>query len=105
MSILFKIYLILIFFTPAIFSQEKNDSIKIYSEPVNPLQNIQAKFEEFEFYRDVNYLKHNVPLNDDPATIKLWTSAVLSKTIKSVEAVAVFEIHIERKAEATINPG
>lgn len=78
---------ILLFFNTIITAQqssEKNktaipDTIRKHSS-ANPVTEFSLKFQEFEFYRDLNNIKLNVPIDGDPATVWLRTFLVLSNS-------------------------
>lgn len=55
----------------------KSDSVnKIFS--VDNLQKLQIQFDEFEFYRDLNYMKLKPPSIGDSNSIWMWTSLSIS---------------------------
>lgn len=80
MKILFKISILIIIFFAVSPAQEKIDSLK--SPAFTPLERLQLKFDEFDFYRELHSLKENLPANNDPNTIKLWTSAAIFSTLE-----------------------
>lgn len=85
-----KIFLVLFFaflffFSTTLSAQESEDkykptvpdTVKKYTTK-NPLTEFSIKFQDFEFYRDLNQIKMNVPIDGDPATVWLRTSIALS---------------------------
>ena len=63
------------------YSQELNpDTIKTKPHSLIPIQNILFSLEEFDFYRELNYMKMNITASNDSNTIWLWTSFALSKS-------------------------
>jgi len=58
---------------------ENKDSVEIINSP-QPVENIISKFDELEFYRELNSMKINIPINNDTNTVWLWTSYALSKS-------------------------
>ncbi len=58
---------------------EVKDSIKNETSPQS-LDVFISKFDEFDFYRQLNSMRMNVPLNYDTNTVWLWTLFALSKS-------------------------
>lgn len=70
-----KGFLFLLVFLPAqfLFSQETvNDTLKRYTS-YDSLIKLQSKLNEFEIYRELNYMRMNLNVNKDPNTIWMWT--------------------------------
>ena len=86
MNFLLKILFLFFGLQTAILSQVTNgeqqpDSVLFnLKNPVNPLTNFQIKFEEFEIYRELNFMKMDIDISGDPNTLWLRTSLALSKT-------------------------
>ncbi|HSR17009.1 MAG TPA: hypothetical protein VLM39_02860 [Ignavibacteriaceae bacterium] len=57
---------------------EKTDSVKI-NFLLFPSEGVLSKFDEFDFYSQLNSMRMNVPLNYDTNTVWLWTLFALSK--------------------------
>lgn len=99
-----KIFFLIMIFSGLIFSQETNkdqyplsDSIKI-NVRINPLTNLQIKFDEFEIYRELNSVKMNIDIAGDPNTLWLRTSLAVSNTNNSnAEFKPNFLSPLERK--------
>jgi hypothetical protein len=82
---LIKIFFFLIFIPHIAFSQSGEtkktssiDSIK-FKVHLNPLQEMQFKFDEFDFYCANKNVKMDLSLSEDPQTIWLRTSYLLAK--------------------------
>jgi hypothetical protein len=85
---LLKIFLFLIFLSACLFAQME-DTVKKISEDslkskyyFNSLNEIQISFDEFELYLDLYNMKMSVSIDDDPKTIWLRTSLLLSQNNK-----------------------
>jgi len=85
-KIFFVLFITVLFFfgttLSAQQSDEKNktavpDTINKHSSQ-NPFTEFSIKFQNFEFYRDLNQIKMNIPIDGDPATVWLRTSIALS---------------------------
>lgn len=78
MKIWFAVIPGLILLSVNTYPQEiKSDSVnKIFS--VDNLQKLQIQFDEFEFYRDLNYMKLKPPSIGDSNSIWMWTSLSIS---------------------------
>ena len=60
-------------------TDEKDPAGRINSF-LSPSENILLKFDEFDFYRQLNSVQMNIPLNEDSNTVWLWTLVALSNT-------------------------
>ncbi|HSD63714.1 MAG TPA: hypothetical protein VLB50_07940 [Ignavibacteriaceae bacterium] len=79
MKIYFQIFVVFILFPLCIFPQEiKKDSVKEFTQ--DNLQKLQIQFDEFEFYRDLNYLKLTLPAAGESNTIWMWTSLSINNS-------------------------
>ncbi len=70
-----KSILILLVFLPAQFvlSQEpENDTLNGYTS-YDSLIKLQSKMNDFEIFRELNYMKMNLKVNNDPNTVWMWT--------------------------------
>ena len=73
------IFVLLIIFSITAQAQEKDadtthrapDSMKLSIPPLN-------HFSDFEIYRKLYFMKNDVPVDNNPGTIWLWTSASIS---------------------------
>jgi hypothetical protein len=75
-----KIIFFLSILSVSSYSQtEKTDSIKI-NFLLSPSEGVLSKFDEFDFYRQLNSMQMNFPLNYDTNTVWLWTLFALSKS-------------------------
>jgi hypothetical protein len=80
MKICFQIFLLFLIFSFYIYPQEnKRDSVQRAS-PFDSLQKLQTKFEEFEIYRQLNYMKLNIPATGDSNTVWMWTRLAISNS-------------------------
>ncbi len=80
MKIWFQIIVFLTLFSFCIYPQDaKNDYDKKISATDN-LQRLQIQFDDFEFYRDLNYMKINMPSVGDTNTIWMWTSLSINNS-------------------------
>lgn len=61
---------------------QSSDSTKI-SNHISSISNLQIKYNEFEIYRDLNRMRINIELDDDPNTLWLRTSFIISNTNNS----------------------
>ncbi len=68
-------FLLLMIFLAAqlIYAQEatKDNGIKFHSD--NAIIKLQTSLNEFDIYRELNYMRMNLNINDDPNTIWMWT--------------------------------
>lgn len=86
MNKLFQIIILIIFLTPLLFTQtDENyksntdkDSVKIKSTQKN-IEQMLARFDEFELYRSLNNYKMQIPLDEDTNTVWLRTSIIISE--------------------------
>lgn len=86
MKYIIKIFLSLLYISSPVFAQTTNsseilsrDSSRIKTK-TNPLTEIQLKFDEFDFYREYGKSKIQLSLKDNPQTVWLMTSILLSQT-------------------------
>lgn len=80
MKILSGIIIFLILISFKVSAQEiKRDSIKIISNTDN-LQKLQIQFDEFEIYRNLNYMKFNLSAEGNKNTIWMLTDLIISRT-------------------------
>ncbi len=61
----------------------ENDSSKKIIITDN-LQRLQIQFDDFEFYRDLNYMKMNLPTIADSNTIWMWTNLSINNSGKPI---------------------
>lgn len=68
-------FLLLLIFLAAqlVYAQEatKDNGIKFHSD--NAIIKLQTSLNEFDIYRELNYMRMNLSTNDDPNTIWMWT--------------------------------
>jgi hypothetical protein len=68
-------FLLLLIFLAAqlVYAQEttKDNGIKLDSD--NAIIKLQTSLNEFDIYRELNYMRMNLSTNDDPNTIWMWT--------------------------------
>lgn len=63
-----------------VYSQEnKTDSAK-HLYLYDHLLKLQTKFEEFDIYRELNYMKMDLETNNDSNTIWMWTKLSISNS-------------------------
>lgn len=55
------------------------DTIKKHATK-NPFTEFSIKFRDFEFYRDLNQIKTNIPIDSDPETVWLRTSIAIQNS-------------------------
>lgn len=66
------------------FAQEtQTDTAKALIRPLNAIEKIQLRFDEFEVYRDKYYSNFHIPLDEDKATIRLRTEMIIRQTSQS----------------------
>jgi hypothetical protein len=83
-----------------------SDSIKI-NQKLNPLTELQIKFDEFELHRELNSFKLNIPIDGDPETVWLRTALLISKSEKNNQEFSPhFLSPLERKyhEDSKFNP-
>jgi hypothetical protein len=79
-----RIYVQILFFIIAgsafVFPQENNrDTLKnIYH--YDYLMQLQTKFDEFDMYRELNYMKMDLQANSDSNTIWMWTKLSINNS-------------------------
>lgn len=78
-------YILILFFILQIycFAQTETDTLKVYSKPAEPLENIQLKFDEFEFYRDKYYSDIHTLSDADRSTLQLRTEFMIRHSIRN----------------------
>jgi hypothetical protein len=75
-----QIFIFVLLFSSFSYSQEnKSDSVR-HLYLYDHLMNLQNKFEEFDLYRELNYMKIELRTNDDRNTIWMWTKLSISST-------------------------
>jgi hypothetical protein len=78
MKIWFEVIVVLVLLSVKTYPQEiKSDSVN-KTFIVDNLQKLQVQFDEFAFYRDLNYMKLKLPAVGDTNTIWMWTSLSIS---------------------------
>ncbi len=80
MKIYLIIFLLIILFSPSFFAQEKEDTSKSKNLQPNPLTSLQNKIDDFDLYVELHASYKELPLDDNPKSIKLWTSALFNNT-------------------------
>ena len=79
MRIFAKIFFLVLLISSAVLSQElKEDHIKAEKHFFDPLKDLQVKFDDFDYFLELNHLKNNLQVNNDPDTKWLWTSLAIS---------------------------
>ncbi len=74
-----NIILLIVFISSFLYSQEeKPETLNVVTPSFNSLQNLQYKFDEFEFYRELNYMKFKLPSISDSNTVWMWTRLAIS---------------------------
>lgn len=85
-KILLALFFTVLFFFCTILSAQQSgekhtttlpDTVKKHSIK-NPFTEFSIKFQNFEFYRDLNQIKTNISIDSDPATVWLRTFIALS---------------------------
>ncbi len=74
-----SIILLLLIFPSAelSFAQETSEDKVNKQTSYDQLIKIQTQLNEFEFYRELNYMRMDLNLNNDPNTIWMWTKLAL----------------------------
>jgi len=74
----------LLFFSTTLSAQQSDNKNKSAIDDTvkkriteNPFTEFSIKFQDFEFYRDLNQIKTNIPIDGDPATVWLRTSIAI----------------------------
>ncbi len=79
MKTYFNIIVLIILVSSFSYSQEeKPETPNVVTPLFNSLQNLQYKFDEFEIYRKLNYMKMNLPAASDSNSIWMWTKLAIS---------------------------
>lgn len=80
MRIYTPIFTLFILLSSLTYSQQnKSDSVQeIYS--FDSLLRLQTKFEQFDIYRELNYMRMDLPVNTDTNTIWMWTKLSITNT-------------------------
>jgi hypothetical protein len=80
MKIFNKIFLFFLFGIVSLLAQDEiKDSLIITPPKIDQVENLLFKLDEFYFYLELKGIQGEFPLNEDPNTIKLWTSAIISR--------------------------
>lgn len=83
---LYKQILFLFFIIQSCYfaQQTETDTLKTYIKPIDPIQQIQLKFDEFEFIREKYYADIHAYLDDDKATLKLRTESLIKHSASNL---------------------
>lgn len=75
-----NIFIFFFLFSSFLFSQEEtsDSSRKTYS--FDSLLKLQVKFDEFDIYRELNYMRMDIQSNNDPNTIWMWTELSIANS-------------------------
>lgn len=84
-----KLYIQILFFHFIIQScyfaqQTETDTLKTFIKPIDPIQQIQLKYDEFEFIREKYYANIHAYLDDDKATLKLRTEFLIKHSTSNL---------------------
>lgn len=84
-----KLYTQILFFLFIIQScyfaqQTETDTLKTFIKPIDPIQQIQLKYDEFEFIREKYYANIHAYLDDDKATLKLRTEFLMKHSTSNL---------------------
>lgn len=84
-----KLYTQILFFLFIIQScyfaqQTETDTLKTFIKPIDPIQQIQLKYDEFEFIREKYYANIHAYLDDDKATLKLRTEFLIKHSTSNL---------------------
>jgi hypothetical protein len=74
------VILFLLISTVAFSQENRRDTLKYVSAPVTSLQSVQNKIDDFEIYRQLNYMRLKIPPTADSNTVWMWTSLVVSNS-------------------------
>ena len=75
------IFSLLVLLTGNSFAQEfKSDTLSVLSKEVSSIQNLQYKFDEFELYCELNYMKFKLPSISDSSTVWMWTKLAINNS-------------------------
>ncbi len=68
-------------------AQQKNetDTLKTYQPHINPVEQIQLKFDEFEFFREKYYSEIHTYLDDDKSTLWLRTEFMIKHSSRYIQ--------------------
>ena len=80
MKILFQIFPILVIFSVCVYPQEDNIDTTRKIISYDSLQKLQYKFDEFEIYRRLNYMRLSLPATGDSNTIWMWTQLAITNS-------------------------
>ncbi|MEJ2616381.1 MAG: hypothetical protein P8Z35_15605 [Ignavibacteriaceae bacterium] len=76
-----KYFIMLMFLLPvSVFSQENNADSLSFNQTFNTQLNLLNDFDLYFSLSNIQNNIHNIPLNNNPKTIGLWTSYAVSKT-------------------------
>ncbi len=73
MRMLKPVCVFVILLSSFIYSQEENRDSVVKINSFESLLKLQTKFEEFEIYRELNYMRLDLQANNDKNTIWMWT--------------------------------
>jgi len=79
-KICFQISIYLILFVPFSYSQESSRDTAEHLSLYDYLLNLQSKFEEFDTYRELNYMRMDLRANSDSNTIWMWTNLSINNS-------------------------
>lgn len=80
MKVCFQICIYVILSASFIYSQKSSKDTSEHLYLYDHLLNLQSKFEEFDMYRELNYMRMDLQANDDPNTIWMWTNLSLNNS-------------------------
>jgi len=104
-----QIFLLVMVSACFIYAQEQRDTIN-KSLSFSALQKLQIQYDEFEIYRQLNYMKMNVPAKGDSNTIWMWTLLTISNSnggnSNSVSSASdmISPLYLQFQEESRLNP-
>ncbi len=80
MSFLRPAFVFVLLLSSFIYAQEENRKSVVGTNSFESLLKLQTKFDEFEIYRELNYMRLELQANDDKNTIWMWTKLSITNS-------------------------
>lgn len=75
-----QIFFFILVYSVFVYCQDKNDASIKHTYNYDYLIQLQTKFEEFDLYRELNYMRMDLQANDNRNTIWMWTQLSINNS-------------------------
>ena len=75
-----QIFVFVMLLSPFVYSQEENEDSVVKINSFESLLKLQTKFDEFEIYRELNYMRLELQADNDRNTIWMWTKLSITNS-------------------------